>query len=118
MPSWVLPPAARASACRAPQLVVAGGGQGLVEHGLVVAAVVPAAGGGLERERIGGDEVLAADLDRVHADLVGEQVDHALDGRGGLGPAGAAVGADVGGVGDDRPDADRDVVDRRSSPAP
>ena len=41
----------------------------------------------------------AADLGRIDADLVGGDVEHALDELRGLGPAGAAVGADGGVVG-------------------
>ena len=67
-----------------------------------------------KRELVRGDEVAPPDLGRVHADLGGEQVDRALDGRRGLGPAGAAVGADRRRVGDDLPEPGlhvRDVVD-------
>jgi hypothetical protein len=61
-----------------------------------------------------GNEVAPTDLGRVHADLGGEQVDRALDGRGGLGSPGAAVGADRGGVGEREPESGLhlgDVVD-------
>ena len=47
-----------------------------------------------ERELVGRDEVDPADLGRVHADLVGGDVDHALDELRRLRTAGAAVGAD------------------------
>jgi hypothetical protein len=93
------------------QVLVAGCREHGVEHGGVVAAVVAAAGGGAEGEGVGLEQVLAPDLDGVHADLGGEAVDHALDGGGGLGPSCTAVRADRGGVGDDRADADTDVVD-------
>src|SRR5499427_384910 len=78
------------------QIVVAGRRQRLVQRRRVVAAVVH----GPERGRVRLGElrqqVLAADIGRVHADLGGEQVDGPLDRRGGLGPARAAVGADRG----------------------
>src|SRR5207245_1300703 len=46
----------------------------------------------VEREGVGRDEVLAAELGRVHPDLVGETVDDPLHRVGRLGAAGAAVG--------------------------
>ena len=58
-----------------------------------------------------GDQVLAADLDGVHADLGREHVHRPL-GRGRcLRPAGAAVGGDRRGVGDDAGRAALDVGD-------
>ena len=62
----------------------------LVERAVVVARVVDDAERGLERELLLGDEVLAPQLEPVHAQLVGEPVHHQLDPVGGLGPAGAA----------------------------
>jgi hypothetical protein len=51
---------------------------------------------------VGGEEVLAADLGGVDADLGGEEVDGSLDGGGGLGTTGPPVGRGGGGVGDHR----------------
>ena len=65
----------------------------LLEGGAVVARVVRPAGRRLVRELVGLDEVLHPELGRVLADLVGEDVDHPLDGVDGLGhPERAAVG--------------------------
>ena len=86
------PPAAR----------VAGRGQHPVERPLVVAEVVGGAGGGGEREPVLPDQVLAAHLGRVHADLGGEHVHHPLDRRRRLGAAGAPVGDGRRGVGGHR----------------
>ena len=54
----------------------------------------------------GGMKLLAPQLDRVDAELVGGHVEDALEHRGRLGPAGAAVRAHRRGVGE----RDRDVV--------
>ena len=62
----------------------------LRQRALVVAGVVDHPDGGLGREVLGRDEVLPPDLEPVHAQLVGELVDHDLDVVGGLGPPGAA----------------------------
>ena len=94
-----------------PQGGVVGGLEGEVERLGVVAAVVDRAGGGGEREGVLGDEVLAPHLDGIHADLGGEQVEGALDGGGGLGTTGAAVGLDRGGVGHHRLDVALDLRD-------
>ena len=65
----------------------------LLERGRVVARVVRPAGRRLVRELLGLDEVLHPELGRVLADLVGEDVDHPLDGVDRLGhPERAAVG--------------------------
>ena len=56
----------------------------------VVAGVVEDAERRLERELVARDEVLAPQLEPVHAELVGEPVHHQLDPVGGLRPAGAA----------------------------
>src|SRR6266581_6849354 len=95
------------------ELVVARRGQRLVQRVGVAAGVVHGAGLGLEGELVRSDEVAPPDLDRVHADLGGEQVDRALDGRRGLGPAGPPVGADRRRVGNGLPEPGlhvRDVV--------
>jgi len=45
------------------------------------------AGERLERERLGRDEVAHADLDRIDAELVGRDVEDALEHLGRFGPA-------------------------------
>ena len=50
----------------------------LLQHGLVVAAVVDVPGRRPVGELVGADEVLAADLDAVHAELAGRHVDEPL----------------------------------------
>jgi hypothetical protein len=111
MPSCLASPASRRRLLLGAQLGVAGGGERLVEAALVVADVV----GLPDRRGVRlvelGDEVLAADLGGVHADLGGEHVHRPLDGGGGLGAAGAAVGDGGRGVGDDRGGAHLDVGD-------
>ena len=84
-----------------PQLGVAGRREHRVERLLVLARVVVGAGRRRQRERGRLDEVDAPDLGRVHADLVGGDVEHALDQLRRLGSAGAAVRADRGVVGHD-----------------
>ena len=65
----------------------------LLEGARVVARVVLPAGRRLVRELVGLDEVLHPELGRVLADVVGEDVDHPLDGVDRLGhPERAAVG--------------------------
>ena len=90
IPSSIAPPSLAAPALLGAQLLVAGGAQREVERSFVVTGVVRRAGSGLVRERVLRDEVLAPHLHGIHADLGGEQVDHALDRLGGLGPPGAA----------------------------
>ncbi len=99
-----------------PQFVVADQLQRLLGGHLVVAAVVLEAGDRRERELLRLDPVLAAQLQRVHAQFERELVHDPLDGERGLGPAGAAVG--VGGhlVGEDPVALEavgRELVDRR-----
>ena len=65
-----------------------------------VAAVVGEDEPGLERHRGGRDQVAAAQLDGIDAELARGDVDHALDRERRLGPAGAAVGAGGRGVGE------------------
>ncbi len=66
---------------------------GLLERRGVVARVVLPAGRRLVRELVLADEVLHAQLGRVLADVVGEDVDHPLDRVDGLGhPERAAIG--------------------------
>ena len=62
------------------------------QRGRVVARVVVPARGGVVGELLGLDEVLLAQLGGVHADVVGVDVDHALDGVHRLGdPERAAI---------------------------
>ncbi len=64
-----------------------------LEGGVVVAAVVVPAGGGFVGELIGANEVPHAQFGRVLAEVVGEDVGHALNHLHGFGDAeGAAVG--------------------------
>ena len=66
---------------------------GLLERRRVVPGVVRPARRGAVRELLGLDEVLHPELGRVHADVVGEDVDHPLDRVDRLGDAErAAVG--------------------------
>ena len=58
-----------------------------------------------------GDQVAAADLEAVEAELVGELVHRPLDGEAGLRPAAAAIGRDRHGRGVDRLELDPDVGD-------
>lgn len=81
MPSCTGSPASPAGLLGA-ELLVAGGLEGHVEASLVVAHVVDRAGGGGVGEVVGGDQVATTHLGRVHADLGGEEVHGALDGRG------------------------------------
>ena len=95
MPSCLVSPRSRRSlparpaARRSPDA-----GEHRVERLLVLAGVVVGAGERREREGVGLEEVAAADLGRVHADLVGGHVEDPLDELRRLRPAGAAVGAD------------------------
>ena len=86
---------------------------GLLERGGVVARVVLPAGRRLVRELVLADEVLHPQLGRVLADVVGEDVDHPLDGVDGLGhPERAAIGDAAGRlVGVDAIDFDERVVE-------
>ncbi len=95
------------------QVVVADDVHRLAQGGAVVARVVVPAGRGVIRELLGLDEVLQAELGRVLADLVGQDVDHPLDGVDRLGhPERAAVGdAARGLVGVDAVDLDEGVVE-------
>ena len=83
----------------------------LLERRRVVARVVRPAGRRLVRELLGLDEVLHPELGRVLADLVGQDVDHALDRVDRLGhPERAAVGDAAGRlVGVDAVDLDEGV---------
>ncbi len=80
--------------------------QGAVEDGGEIAAVVVHAGGGGVGHLLGLDVVAAAELDAVDAHLGGGGLDQALHVVVALRPAGAAVGADGSGVGEDAAGAD------------
>ncbi len=116
MPSCLSAPDSRRACLLGAQVGVAGGFEGLVERGLEVADVVHLADRrGVRFEEL-GDQVLAADLDRVLADLECEEVHRPFDRSGRLGPTGTAVGGGRRRVGDDRRGADlhvRDVVHTR-----
>ena len=73
-----------------PQRLVVDDCERLVERCFVVARVDREPGGNRRRELL--DEVLPAQLDRVHVELPRQRVDRTLDRVGRLGPAGAAVG--------------------------
>ena len=77
------------------EVVVADHVEGLGERGRVVAGVVLPAGRGLVGELLGLDEVLLAQVGRVHADVMGVDVDHALDGVHRLGHAERAAVRDA-----------------------
>ena len=81
-----------------------------VERAVVVTRVVGDPQRGRERELLLGDEVLAPQLEPVHAELVGEAVHRQLDPVGPLRPAGAANGVRAHLVREDAGDLD---VDRR-----
>ena len=68
-------------------------GEGPVEAGLVVAAVVGLTGGGEVGEVVGHEQVAPTDLDGVETESGGEDVDRSLDGGRRLRPAGTAVGS-------------------------
>ena len=86
-----------------------------VERRLVIPRVVDRAHLRREREPVGGDEVLAAHLGRIHLQLARQHVHRTLDEVGRLRTSGAAVGVGRRLVGEDlgqrRPDR-RDVVGR------
>ena len=69
---------------------------------LELAAVVGEGEPGLERHGVGRDVVAPPQLGRIDAELVGGEIDHALDHIGRLGPAVAAIGPHRVGVGEHR----------------
>ena len=77
MPSSFVSPRSRSRLLFGPQLVVARVLERGVERHRVFAGVVRRAQAGVRhvRERVGRDEVLAPDLDRVDAELVGRDVE-------------------------------------------
>ena len=94
----------------APQPLVVGHLEGLIERRLVVARVVDDAGLGREGKLVRADEVPAAELGRVDPELAGGRVHDPLDEVDRLRPAGTAVGIGRGGGGVDR---DQLAVDGR-----
>ena len=97
------------------QLVVAEHLPGPLGGLLVVPGVVLQPSHRGEGELVGVDPVAPADLDRVLAELGGQLVHQPLDGEGGLGTAGAAVGVGPGLVGQHRLAVEavaRELVDR------
>jgi hypothetical protein len=85
-----------------PQLVVADRLEREVQRRQVVTAVVTHARVAVVRKVVGTQQVVPPDLDRIVAELGGEQVDRPLDDGRGLGPPGAAVGDDGRRVGHER----------------
>ena len=84
-----------------------------------LAGVVELAGRGLERHLLGRDEVLAPQLDRVDAQLVGRVVHQPLHAVDRFRPPGAAIGVDRHGVGEHALHAVAQhlhVVDARAAP--
>ena len=72
--------------------------QSQVERLLVVTAVIGCSDGRGVGKRIGPDQVLSTEFDRVHPDLCGIEVDHPLGGEGRFGPTGTAVGRHGSGI--------------------
>ena len=89
-----------------------GRGKRLIHVAGEFAAVVIEAERGLVRHCLGFDEIAPAQLLRRHTELSGGVVDQPLDGIGGLGPAGAAVGIDRHRVSEHAFNADMDRGDR------
>ena len=77
-----------------------GGLERLLEHGGEIAAVIVAAGGRLARDLARPDLVAPAQLEPIDAHLGGGGIDQPLHVVVALGPAGAAIGGDVRGVGE------------------
>ena len=105
-------PEAHGDAASAVRTLDGGGEVGVVDDGVLN---LDAADGG-EGHAVGHavaflGGVLEAEVHGLHADLLGELVDDALDGEGGLRGAGGAVGADLGLVDDDIVAIDDEVLD-------
>ena len=81
------------------EALVVGELERLIQRRLVVARVVHEGHRRLVREGVLRDEVLPAELGRVHPDLARRLVEQDLEQERGLGPAGAAVGVHRRGVG-------------------
>src|SRR5262249_27031501 len=84
----------------AAQAVVVGGGEGALQDKRVVAGVVDLAGGRLEWEAVGGDEVAPADLRGVESQRARRRVHEALDDEAGLRAPRPAIGGYGGGGGE------------------
>ena len=83
----------------------------LIERRRVVARVIFGAGCRVVRKVLGSDEVLPAQLDRIHVQLCRHAIDAALDGQHRFGSPGAAVGSSRRRVGEDGQALDADVGD-------
>ena len=94
------------------QLVVADRVRRRAQRQSVCAGVVRVAGQRREREHVVGEEVALAQLDRVDAELERGVVDETFEQRRRLRPAGAAVGAHRGRVGDGDGDVELDRGER------
>ena len=114
MPSRLVAPGDVLGLLAGPDAGVVGQLGRLLRRAQVVARVVDQAAERGVGELLGLDEVALAQLQRVHPDLGGQRVHGPLDGVGGLGPAGAAVGVGRRHVGEHRRAAEvvggRDVV--------
>ena len=93
------------------QLCVARRCESGVERLFVLAGVVRGTGVGRQRELVRLDEVAPPDLCGVHSDLLRGDVDHSLDQLSGFGTASSSVRADRGGVGDNGPRRELDLLD-------
>jgi hypothetical protein len=114
MPSSLVSPRFAPGGLLGPQVVVADQLERPVERGLVVAGVEDQARSAAVGELVGLDVVAAADLVGADAHGPGEGLHGPLDGEGGLGPAGAAVGVGRGHGGEHAGAGERvrrDVVD-------
>ena len=100
MPSWTGSPDSRRLPLLGAQLVDAEQLEGPRRGRLVVAGVVGEAGDRRVRELVMLDPVARAQLHRVHAELGGQLVDHALDRERGLRSSRTADGVGRGGVGE------------------
>ena len=94
------------------ELGIAGRVEHTVDRRGIFAAVVRGSGRRGVRERIRRDHVAPAEFARIHADLRGVDVDHALDRGGRLGAPRTAVGTDRRGVGEHGDGFGADLVDR------
>ena len=94
-----------------PQFVVAGRLEDQIQAGLVVAAVVLGANAGGDRKVLRLEEVTTPQLDRIHADLSGEELHGTLHRQRGLGATRPPVCLSGRGVGYDRTGPRLDVGD-------
>ena len=82
------------------EAVPVGVGERDLQRRLVVAAVVLQGDRCLVGEGVGGDEVLAAKFNAIHAGVVGDDIHQAFQKEGRLWPAGATVGVHRDGIGE------------------